>query len=80
MKEPRLSYHILSGSNSVLSLKLAIIVFATLIIFYQDLALVANDALQSEFMSHILAVPFLFTYLIYRKEKNDQKTRTKIKC
>ncbi len=58
-----------SRSNLALGLKIAFIVAAALIIFYQDLAIVANDALQSEFMSHILAIPFLFGYLIYRKRK-----------
>jgi len=58
-----------SRSSLVLGLKIAFIVAAALIIFYQDLAIVANDALHSEFMSHILAIPFLFSYLIYRKRK-----------
>ena len=57
------------GINLVLGLKIAVIVAATLAIFYQDLTVIANDALQSEFMSHILAIPFLFSYLIYRKRK-----------
>ena len=61
--------HMLTRSNLVLGLKIAIIVAAAFTIFYQDLAIVANDALQSEFMSHILAIPFLFNYLIYRKRK-----------
>jgi exosortase len=53
----------------LLGLKIGIIVVAALMIFHQDLALIANDALQTEFMSHILAIPFLFGYLIYRKRK-----------
>ena len=57
------------GINLVLGLKIAVLVAATLAIFYQDLTVIANDALQSEFMSHILAIPFLFSYLIYRKRK-----------
>jgi len=45
------------------------IIFATVIVFFHDLAMVTNDALNNEFMSHILAIPFLFGYLIYRKRK-----------
>jgi len=44
-------------------LKITTIVAAALAVFYQDLAIIANDALQTEFMSHILAIPFLFAYL-----------------
>jgi hypothetical protein len=28
-----------------------------------------NDALQSEITNYMLAIPFIFTYLIYRKRK-----------
>lgn len=55
--------------NATLILKVSTIIFATVIVFFQDLAMVTNDALNSEFMSHILAIPFLFGYLIYRKRK-----------
>lgn len=58
-----------SKNSLVLALKVALIVVAAFAIFYQDLIIVANDALQSEFMSHILAIPFLFGYLIFRKRK-----------
>ena len=57
------------NSKTALGIKAAAIVFATLSIYNQDLTIVANDALRSELMSHILAVPFLFAYLIYRKRK-----------
>lgn len=69
MKDLHLPLPLSNRSNLVLGLKTAIIVTAALTIFYQDLAIVANDALQSEFMSHIVAIPFLFSYLIYRKRK-----------
>ena len=69
MKDLHSPFHMPSRSSLVLGLKIALIVLAALTIFYQDLAIVANDALQSEFMSHLLAIPFLFSYLIYRKRK-----------
>jgi exosortase len=69
MRNPHLSFHMPSTGNLVLGLKIAVIVAAALMIFHQDLAIVANDALQSEFSSHILAIPFIFAYLIYRKRK-----------
>jgi len=56
-------------SNIIIGLKIAAVVLATLAIFYQDLAIIVNDALQSEYMSYILAVPFIFAYLLYRKRK-----------
>ena len=69
MKNVDSPLHMLTRSNLVLGLKIAFIVAASLAIFYQDLTIIANDALQSEFMSHVLAIPFLFSYLIYRKRK-----------
>jgi exosortase len=53
----------------ILGSKIAVIIAAVIVVFYQDLAIVANDALQSDFSSHILAIPLLFAYLIYRKRK-----------
>jgi exosortase len=58
-----------SKSNLALGLKAAIIVAAVLVVFHQDLAIVASDALQNDFTSYVLAIPFLFAYLTYRKRK-----------
>jgi len=69
MEKPHLNFHMPSRSNPALGLKVATIIAAALAIFHQDLTIIANDALQAEFMSHILAVPFLLAYLIYRKRK-----------
>lgn len=69
MKYLRLPSFMPSRINLVLGLKIVVIVATALAIFYQDLTIIANDALQSEFMSHIIAIPFLFSYLIYRKRK-----------
>jgi len=73
--------------NLVIILKTTTILAAVLIIFYQDLAIILNDALHVESMSHILAVPFLIAYVIYRKremlraviplENQDQPRKTK---
>jgi len=63
MKNVLLSFPMISRNNLVLGLKITTIVAAALAIFYQDLAIIANDALQTEFMSHILAIPFLFAYV-----------------
>jgi exosortase len=53
----------------IVALKISIVAFATVTVFFQDLAIIFNDALQSETTSYILAIPFLLTYLIYRKRK-----------
>lgn len=45
------------------------IIGATMAIYFQDLTIIANEALQSELTSHVLAIPFLLAYLIYRKRK-----------
>jgi exosortase len=51
------------------SFKAVAIIVATLAIYYQDLVIVVNDALHSDFMGYILFMPFLFGYLVYRKRK-----------
>jgi exosortase len=66
--------HQRNSTSLTLALKTVTILAATAIIFSQDLAIIANDALQSEFMSYMLAIPFLFTYLIYRKRKMVRAT------
>lgn len=58
-----------SKETLTVAIKIAVIVFTTLIVFFQDLAIIFNDALQNETTSYMLAVPFLLTYLIYRKRK-----------
>jgi exosortase len=57
------------NNRLILGLKIAIIFVAVLFVFGRDLAIVMGDALQNESTSYILAVPFLFAYLIYRKRK-----------
>ena len=52
-----------------LGIKAAALVLATIFLFIQDLTIIFNDALQSETTSHLLAIPILFAYLIYRKRK-----------
>lgn len=69
MKNLTSLYYAFSKDNLVLGLKIATVVAATLTIFHQDLTVVVNNALQSESMSHILAIPLIFAYLLYRKRK-----------
>ncbi len=52
-----------------LNLKVIVALLATLAIYYQDLIIIGNEALRSEVMGHILVIPFLFSYLLYRKRK-----------
>ena len=51
------------------AIKITIVTLATVAMFFQDLAIIFNDALQNETTSYILVIPFLLTYLIYRKRK-----------
>jgi len=55
--------------NVLLAAKAATVVAATMLLFSKDLAIIFTDALQSETATHILAIPFLFAYLIYRKRR-----------
>ena len=59
----------LTRSTIALSIKAIVIFGATIAIYFQDLTIIANEAIRSELMSHILAIPFLLAYLLYRKRK-----------
>lgn len=58
-----------SISNLAIALKASAIGVAVAALFYQDLSIIFNDALRDEATSHILVIPFIFAYLIYRKRK-----------
>ena len=59
------------GQTSILpsGVKAIAILFGILALYWQDLTIVADEALQSESASHILVIPLLLGYLIYRKRK-----------
>lgn len=56
-------------NRSILGLKIATFIVAVLLVFHQDFATLAVNAVQNESTSYMLAIPFLFAYLIYRKRK-----------
>ena len=58
-----------SVSNVALALKAATVIVAVFALFHQDLSMIFNDALQNEATSHILIIPILFAYLVYRKRR-----------
>jgi len=58
-----------SVSNLTITIKASAIAIAIVALYYQDLNIIFNDALQNEATSHILAIPLLFVYLLYRKRK-----------
>jgi len=59
----------LTKATSAIAIKVSIVVFATIMVFFQDLTIIFNDALQNEATSYMLAIPFLLIYLVYRKRK-----------
>lgn len=50
-------------------IKIAALILVTLIVYHQDIIFVVNEALRNEPTSYIVAIPFLLSYLIYRKKK-----------
>ncbi len=64
------TFHLPLPHNRITTTVKAGAIFLTVLAFYwQDLTIVANEAIQSEFMTHILAIPFLFAYLLYHKRQ-----------
>lgn len=60
---------LLQISHALSVVKIIAIVVILMIFFSHDLTIIFYDALQSETTSHLLAMPFLFAYLVYRKRK-----------
>jgi len=64
----KLSMH-LTETRITLGVKTAVAIVTITALFLQDLTIIFNDALQSETTSHMIAIPIIFAYLIYRKRK-----------
>jgi exosortase len=60
---------LVSSDHVAAGLKVAALVGTTVALFSQDLTIVFMDALLSDTTSHILAIPLLVAYLVYRKRK-----------
>lgn len=59
----------ITETQITLGLKAATVLVAATALFSQDLTMLFSDAMQSETTSHLLAIPFLLAYLLYRKRK-----------
>lgn len=53
-------------SKIPLGAKILVTLLAPAALYWQDLSIVANEALRSELSTHILAIPFLLAYILYR--------------
>jgi exosortase/archaeosortase family protein len=47
--------------------KLSIVIFSPIILYYNELKIVLNEALKNDLSTHILAIPFLIIFLLYRE-------------
>jgi exosortase/archaeosortase family protein len=56
-------------SNLALALKASTLIVAVIALYFQDLRIIFTDALTNESTSYILIIPFLFSYLVYRKRR-----------
>jgi len=50
-------------------LKVAAILIPLILVYWQDLQIVASDALTSEVMNYIIVIPFFIAYALYRKRR-----------
>jgi exosortase len=74
MEKPRLhsvqhASLLCSIAELALPIKVSVIVIAVVALYFQDLYMLFTDALNSEVTSHVLAIPIIFGYLLYRKRK-----------
>ena len=62
--------HTLGGAQNLgIVLKIATVLSATLVLFSGDLLIIFSDALHDESVSHVLIIPVLVAYVIFRKRK-----------
>lgn len=59
----------LSQHRLAVAIKFSVIAVAVLAFYMQDLSMVFKGALTDESTFHILAIPFLFVFLLFRKRK-----------
>ena len=56
-------------TNNVIIIKSLLIIILPIILYYQDLAFLINEAINSEVFTHVLAIPFMITYILHRLRK-----------
>jgi len=56
-------------NNPPLIIKTLVLLIATSALYWQDFVIITNDALHSDLSTHILVIPLLIIYIIYRKRK-----------
>lgn len=66
---PRALAALREPTNFLIALKALAVAIALIALYFQDLNIVFNDALNNEVTSYIIIIPFLLAYLIYRKRK-----------
>jgi exosortase len=59
----------LTGANLGIVLKVFFILLVIIVLYFQDFLSIFNSSIHDESSFHILALPFLLFYLIYRKRK-----------
>lgn len=50
-------------------ISISLVLLTILIVYWQDLSILFNEALQSEAVSQIILIPFLVSYIIYQKRE-----------
>lgn len=54
------------SNRTGLGIKFAIAFLSPMILYWQDLTIILNEALHNEILTHILIIPLLLTYILYR--------------
>lgn len=56
-------------TNNTIIIKSLLIIILPVILYYQDLTFLLNEAINSEVFTHVLAIPFMLIYILYRLRK-----------
>jgi hypothetical protein len=57
----------LNNHKLALAIKFSVIAAVAIVFYLPDLSIVFGNALNDEATFHVLAIPFIFAYLLYRK-------------
>jgi len=60
----------------LLIIAISLIILTILIVYWQDLSILANEAIQNEATNHVILVPILTAFLIYRKKDHIKASLT----
>ena len=55
--------------NYLFYLKIVLVILLPFIVYFQEFSILINEVINNEFLTHILLIPLILLYILYRKRK-----------